>query len=185
MQKFKMGSPSWGEMTLGNSGKKMKEIGCFVTSLSMLDNRTPDIVLDILNRNNAFNNKALLLSDVAAKALGMKYKGKSTKAPNFPCVAETDAYSNIGIPSHFFVYLEPRKIIDPIDGQEKPNPYNIVSYRLFKEKKEEPVEIPTPLPIPPVDISKVEVEREPKWLERLWLKIIGFLLGLKNFIRRN
>jgi hypothetical protein len=48
-----------------------------------------------------------------------------------PTIAETNHFSGQGFPQHFFVSLPNGQIIDPLDGQQKVNPYNIVSYRQF------------------------------------------------------
>jgi hypothetical protein len=128
----------WKDLKISKTDLTLGEYGCFVVALAMLDGRTPDIILDILNRNQCFNHKGMLLSDLAAKALGLKYKGKKNDNPNIVCIAETNHYANLGIPQHFFVWLGDGRIIDPLDGLIKLNPYHIVSFRMFEKKIIEP-----------------------------------------------
>ncbi len=111
--------------------------GCFVVSLAMLDGRTPPEVADIIKNAGGFASGGLLISDVAASALGLEYNGKSDK-PDGVCIAETDHYKNQGYPQHFFVYLGNGLINDPLlDHGETVNNYRIKSYRLFRPKGEQ------------------------------------------------
>jgi len=145
MKNWSMKDKRWGEMKIGNTQLKLKDYGCLVVSLSMLADRFPDNVLDILNRNNCFDKNGLLISDLAAKILGLEYLGKGFTLPDHPCIAETNHFAP-KIPQHFFVWLGDSKIIDPLDGKEKINPYHIISFRLFK-RKNKPAEKKSLIPI--------------------------------------
>lgn len=135
MQAYSQVDKRWGNLTIGTTKMTMKAAGCFVVALAILGGRTPDVILDILNRSNAFNKEGMLYSDIAAKVLGMSYKGKITSKPTEPCVCETDHFAYLGIKQHFFIWLnDDNYIIDPLDGLKKLNPYHVVSYRLFQPK---------------------------------------------------
>jgi hypothetical protein len=128
---YKQSDSKWGYLTIGKSKLTLTKDGCYICSLAMLDGRTPDIILGILNRNNAFRSDGALLNDIAAKLLNRTYK-YSTNNPNKICICETNHFKNEGYPQHFFVWLnDGNKINDPLDGKIKNNIYNVVSYRLF------------------------------------------------------
>lgn len=111
----------------------MGVFGCLVTAIASLINRRPDEVLNVLNRNKCFNREGGLDCLQAAKALGRNYQ-KSGRNPGVDCVGETNHFRRAGYPQHFFVVLDNSiHILDPLDGEEKVNPYNVVSYRLFGE----------------------------------------------------
>jgi len=137
VEKFSQNDKRWAHLTLGRTKLTMGEYGCFVVSVAMLDGRAPDLILNILNKNDCFNYKGMLLSDKAARFLGLKYKGKSKLCQEEPCIVETNHFTHIGIPQHFFVWLGGGYIHDPLDGLYKLNPYHIVNYRLFREKPKE------------------------------------------------
>lgn len=144
----------------------MKDFGCFVVSLSILLGQEPRVTLEALNRNNAFTDQGLLLSDVAAKTLGLKYKGKTKVQPKETSIAETDHYAP-AYKSHFFVWDTNGLIIDPLDGKSKPNPYRIVSYRLFTPKAVK--NAPEAKSVANKAIVPVSIERQ----ITLWEKIIA------------
>lgn len=120
----------YGDLTFGG-------FGCFVVSLAMLDGRTPPEVASVLRANNAFASGGLLITEKAKNALGLDYGGKITIPPDRVCIAETDAYKSKGVPQHFFVWLGNGRIHDPLGGENIPNKYNIVSFRLFEPKQQE------------------------------------------------
>jgi len=121
---------------LGTSHYSLKSQGCFVTSLAMLDGRTPPEVNKLLTEQGGFQNGCLLIGSKAADILGLGYDGRVTKDPGTLCIAETNHYKYAGIPQHFFVY-ENGKMADPLDQPSawKDCKYNIVSYRLFGSKE--------------------------------------------------
>jgi len=136
---YSQADKKWAHLKLGDTDLDMKTYGCFVTSLAIIDERPPDEALNILNRNRCFNSDGFLLSDCAAKTLGLSYKGKVKKRPladGLPCVIETSFYAP-AYPQHFCVLLDEHRIVDPLDGKEQFNKYKdkIISYRLFKKKK--------------------------------------------------
>jgi len=128
----------WARMTLGKTRCTMAKYGCFVTAMAMIDERTPDVVLKILNdTGKCFNYEGELYSEIAGHELGLEFDGynKLEYVPDRVCVAETNHYRLVHYPQHFFVWLGDGKIIDSLDGELKPNPYHIVSYRMFRKKK--------------------------------------------------
>lgn len=127
----------WGKLLI-SSNTTMEKAGCFVTSLAMLKDMTPDKVLFLLKSHKCFTREGLLKHPDDAIALDMKYGGMVDKCPNIVCIAETDHYKSVGVPQHFFVWLDENHpiadhplIIDSLDGVKKVNPYNIVSYRIY------------------------------------------------------
>lgn len=121
----------WANRKMGDTHCRMKRYGCFVTALAIVDGRTPDKVLDILNRSNCFTSEGELLSETAAKVLGLEYHGVEEEYPGRACIAETADYANVGVPQHFFVWIGNGNIIDPLDGKIKKECYNVVTYRLI------------------------------------------------------
>jgi hypothetical protein len=119
----------WASLGMGNT---LGKSGCYVVSLSMILGKTPDNILHILNANDCFNNGALL-NDKAARVLGLKYKWlpPDSSVVSYPIIGETDHWAHEGFPQHFFVCLDHNFIVDPLNGETKTNPYNIVSYRKF------------------------------------------------------
>jgi len=113
-----------GNLTIG-------KYGCFITCLSMLDGRTPDVVLKILKADGALTSQGLLISKKAADSLGFIYKGVTSWRPRIPCIAETHDFKKFGFAQHFFVWLGNGLIIDSLDGKTKTLPYKVASYRLF------------------------------------------------------
>jgi len=126
--------PKWKDLTIGKTGLKVGDYGCFVCALSYISGLEVDLCLKILNDNDCFTEKGLLASDLAAKALCLSYGGKVLKKQKSLCIAETDHFAKKGYPQHFFAWLGTGEIVDPLDGKKKSNPYQIVSYRLFKKK---------------------------------------------------
>lgn len=104
----------------------------------MLAGIAPDIVNAALKAGNGFADGALVKWDVAARLLGLPYDSQRTSPVLSPCIAETDHYKNKGVPQHFFVWLGNGRIIDPLDGKEKPDStYRIVGYRNIGTKGED------------------------------------------------
>jgi len=130
-------NPVWAGLELGKSGLKMKDFGCLVTCLAMLLEKSPDIILNLLNKANAFTDKGILYWQVAAKTLDFFFDGIAKQLPSityFPVITETNHFAKKGIPQHFYILLDGKNCIDPLDGVKKLNPYNIVSYRLIRKK---------------------------------------------------
>lgn len=136
MKYYSQRDKAWSGVKLGFGSTTIGNYGCFITALSMLIEKTPNITNEILKKGGAFNGD-LLISDKAAVALDLEYLGKTTTKPKeFPTIAEVDMSPSAGKQQHFVVMLKD-KIIDPWTGSERPlNTYPIVSYRLFKLKNE-------------------------------------------------
>ena len=152
MKHYSQRNLRWRWQKLGRCRDTIGQSGCFITALcNLADTKikdpkgrlrecTPGILdwratVDRLYRRNCWvDNKAF------AKLLGLEYNGKSTKAPNYNCIAVTNHFQYVGINQHFFVYLTNGRIIDSLDGKEKDNPYHIVSYRAFKNPREKDCE---------------------------------------------
>jgi hypothetical protein len=95
----------------------------------------------MLFRGGGYSRGCLVNSPKAAEILELQYDGKTLTKPNFICVAETHDLNN-GRGQHFFVFLPiggGDYMLDPWEKPDKitikPLTYNIVSYRLFHERK--------------------------------------------------
>lgn len=105
----------------------------------MLAGITPDKANDILKQALAFNG-ALIISDKAAKALGLDYSPPPRSKQFQPyrlCIAEVDFSPSPGEQQHFVVYDPDNRIfLDPWTGSKEPfSKYEVVSYRLFTNPK--------------------------------------------------
>lgn len=132
MIQFSQKDKRWANLTIGETNLKMSAFGCYITSIAMIDGRTPDIVLSILNKSKCFNDNGALFNYQAAKALVLYYGGRVLPPVHKVFIAETDHFAEEGFPQHFFLWLnQDNLIIDPLDGEKKINPYNIISCRLW------------------------------------------------------
>ena len=159
-----MKDKGWGNLKIGQTDLRLKTHGCYVIALSILVGKYPNVVLKKLNQNFCFDKDGKLLNEKAAKVLGFeeyRWLPPDTKLTE-PITAETDHYVDKGIPQHFFIALPNGNIIDPLDGGIKPNPYKIISYRLFKKKDVFPARPPEPdiAPTAPATERLKELERE-------------------------
>lgn len=125
----------WGNKRLGNSSYTLGLEGCFVTSLAMIDGRTPLVVNNLLTQNGGLTAGGLVIHNAAAKILGLKYNGVTTQKQYWLAIAETNYYANLGFPTHFFVWLGDGQIVDPLDGKQKKNSYPITEYFLYDNGK--------------------------------------------------
>jgi hypothetical protein len=124
----------WKDLELAK-GVTIGDSGCYLTCLSMLVEKTPDIVLKILKAKKAINSQGMLLHPADGLALGFKKYSKEllNYKPTLDCIAETDFYAP-NYPQHFFVVLANGSICDPLKGEiEAKNKYekNIRSYRVY------------------------------------------------------
>ena len=134
MRYFSQKHRDWANMTLGESGKTMAKVGCYVTSICMLVERSPDLVLPVLNEAECFTDEGALLNEKAAQVLNMIYS-KIYSNPGKKCICETDHFKSKGSPQHFFMWMNQGQFIcDPLDGIIKHNKYNIVSYRCWDRR---------------------------------------------------
>lgn len=140
MQYLNQRDKRWSSIKLGFGTSTIGSHGCFLTCLSMIVDKTPPEVNEILKKAGAFY-KDLIISDKAAAALGLRYLGKETdinKPPTwYPSIKEVDMSPAPGKTQHFVlrILFDGRKrIIDPWTGQvQKIDFYPFTSYRLFKK----------------------------------------------------
>lgn len=143
MTPYSQKDPRWASHFLGNSRLTIKAAGCVITSLGMMVNKNPDEINTILRNGKAFPagnprnsaEGAIVIWQPAARLLDLDYDPSSTRPVKTPCLALTDHYAKTGYPTHFFIYLGNNRIIDPLDGQEKNNPYRIIGYRNLSPKE--------------------------------------------------
>ena len=129
----------WGDIKIGHTNLVMSKDGCLIVSLSILFNTPPNVVLGLLNKAEAFTDKGMLYWSVASKVLNFIFDGIADKLPSItylPVIAETNHFAGAGFPQHFFVMLDGKECVDPLDGKIKTNPYKIVSYRLIRKKSD-------------------------------------------------
>ncbi len=125
--------PQWKDLTIGDTKLTLEKYGCYICAIAFMKGQSPDVVLEILNRNHCFTISGKLDNYQAAKALGMTYN-YMTVNPDHACVVETNQFKGNGYPQHFFVWLNDGEgnIMDPLDGEIKKCQYNMVSYRIWE-----------------------------------------------------
>lgn len=138
MEHLSQRDTQWGEMTLGRSTSKTKDFGCKMVSLAMMSYISPWECNQRLLTGGAFSGD-LISDEAAATALSLTYSGKklvgAIPSPTTPCIAEVDMSPAPGKTQHFVVWLGNGLIIDPWTGTKVVNPYQIISWRFFVEKK--------------------------------------------------
>jgi hypothetical protein len=134
---LKQSDPRWGSLRLGTGNGTIGQVGCFITALSSLAHTTPDVTNKLMTEQGGYLYGNLVVSSKAARILDLPYEGRVASSPlqTRLCIAETNHFAP-RVPQHFFVWLGDGRIMDPLDGQIKSNPYKLVSFRLFGEKKE-------------------------------------------------
>lgn len=115
----------WRFKQLGFCNTTIGSNGCAITCLGMLCGKRPDEVNQILRNNGGFVNGCLVWWQKACNLLGLKFYGISNKATRFPTIARVRMSRG---EMHFVIVLSNNKIVDPLDGKEKINPYPIVEY---------------------------------------------------------
>lgn len=149
MKQYSQKNLRWKWQKLGTCNTTIGKAGCFVTSLANLADTelkdpkgkvreaNPSIVDWVATVKGLYAHRCLVVSKTFAKLLNLEYKGKSSKKPSYPCIMETDHYAYCNICQHFCVSFPDGDIIDSLDWKpkKKKNPYNVVSYRLFRNKK--------------------------------------------------
>lgn len=124
----------WGKLKINKTNTTLQDMGCFITALSYLAGVTPDVGLKKLEEGKAFN-KDLIISDKAAKALGLQYLGKfpPNYSHSFTTIAEVDFNPATQATEQHFVIIKPGgEILDPWTGGEPAKKYKIISIRAFK-----------------------------------------------------
>jgi hypothetical protein len=122
----------------------MRTYGCLICSLAIITGITPNNILNELmsKRSFCFNKDGLLVDVLAAQTLKAKgwlkegvYQQLPANTPvSAPIIAMTGDNAHLGFPTHFFVLLPDKMMIDPLDPptpKAKPLTYNVVNQRLF------------------------------------------------------
>jgi hypothetical protein len=138
MELYSQKDPKYRNLKVGFGTQTIGQVGCFLCSLSMISEIEPPEANERLKKNGGYSGN-LIKSAEAAKALGLEYGGRVSNNNKFPCIMETNHYKSKGVPQHFVVMTDATHILDPLDYpvKEKKNKYNIISYRLFKQKNME------------------------------------------------
>lgn len=125
---------------LGTCASTIKQQGCFITSICNLleyynqRTLTPPELNQICKSKGFYVSGCSLVAPSVATYFGAAYE-RTLKLPDIVCIAETNNYAKLGVPSHFFLYNPKTKLrLDPLDSKPtwETNTYNIVSYRVFK-----------------------------------------------------
>jgi hypothetical protein len=128
-------NPRYKGIKLGNGNDLFQNYACFTCCLSYMVDKDPLLVMDKLKKNGGYSG-SLIVSDKAAKILGLKYLGKDTNINNMPTWSPSIKEVLLGKSQHFVVRLITngvRKIYDPWTNEYLDiNHYKFVSYRLFK-----------------------------------------------------
>ena len=117
---YSQNDPRWKDIKIGKTPFTIGEIGCFLTSLAMIDERTPDIINTIFitdrvyddgdgKYDNDLTDDNLIIPSKAAQSLNLTYKGILYNNPKKMCVVEMLT----GIkryPTHFALWFGNGKI---------------------------------------------------------------------------
>jgi hypothetical protein len=139
MKFYSQSDTRWGYYKLGTCNTTIKGGGCFIVCYAMLADKTPAEVNTLFKNKGGYASGCLVVQSKCSAILGLEDNGRTTKKPNHICIAETNHYKSKGVPQHFYIWNPNGNIVDPLDKNPtwKKNPYNIVSYRLVKQIKEE------------------------------------------------
>jgi hypothetical protein len=127
-------NPRYKGIKLGNSTLSFQNYGCFTVCLAYLVKKDPLEVHEKLKKGGAYSG-ALIISEKAAKVLGLKYFGIERNINNMPNWTPSIKEVQLGKSQHFVVRITNGKkmIWDPWLGKELPlNYYKFKSYRNFK-----------------------------------------------------
>jgi len=127
MQLYSQSDPRWQFAPLGFSSLTIGADGCLLTALSSLVDKTPPQVNTLLRQAQAFSG-ALIIPNLAAKTLGLLYDATFSEQKFTPTIGCTDFFEKTNHTQHFFIVLDAQKILDPLDGTIKTNPYPIRSF---------------------------------------------------------
>lgn len=121
--------PRWANHQLGRCpNETFASGGCVITGLATIAGLNPVQINDKLLNNYGYSSGCLVNWAKAAILLGLDYDVNRTSQVFDLALAETNHYAPKA-PQHFFIIFRNGRIIDPLDGKEKANPYRIVSYR--------------------------------------------------------
>jgi hypothetical protein len=118
--------PRWGNLPInGNPNYLMKDYGCLITDLAEIAGVEPSAALKQL----AFNVAEVNWSSVGNIGLELIESGAYDNAKvlkyieeNGQCIVRVDWDGNPGTSkdTHFVIYTGNKRLLDPIDGKEKP-----------------------------------------------------------------
>ncbi len=137
MRAYKQTNSRWKNKRLGTCNVTIGTHGCFVVALSMLADKRPDEVNDLLRDKGGYSQGCLVNSSKAARILGLDYLAKTiyesiAKDYSDWIICETDFYKKNGYNQHFFLKnLKTNEQLDPLGGSVI---YPVVSFRLFRKK---------------------------------------------------
>jgi hypothetical protein len=125
----------WSGQKLGTCSVTIGSQGCACTSVSILCDKTPDVVNNILKANGGYINGCLMNWSKAASLFGLEYATATNRAIKYPTIAEVDFNPNTTTKEqHFVVVLDENTMIDPWVGEQMGYVYKIISYRNLSPK---------------------------------------------------
>lgn len=120
----------WGDITIGNSNSKLKDVGCTLTALSMLAGTTPDVLNAKLTAVNGFQDDKIIWTAINKTDLLIRFPdmGRHYSYDNDAvseainkyggCLVEVDYDGVTSTPSdrHWILYIGNGQAIDPWNG---------------------------------------------------------------------
>ena len=129
----------WAGEQLGTCLTTIGLNGCALLCVSMLAGKDPLEVNEILKNNYGYSKGCLVNWNKAAILFDLPYSTVRSNPIRYPCIIETDHYKSVGLRQHFFIMLNQKEMIDPLDKNPIPRQiyYRIVSYRNLSIKESE------------------------------------------------
>ena len=128
MLRYSQKDPQWANFLVGRiHGFPMKQIGCIVTALAIILQKSPVVVLKSLLVYNCFDDNGIMDEEKVAELLGLKFdRLPAETVVTKPLIAETNFWGG----KHFFV-VTPTEKIDTLTGEAPLHDYPIVQYLDF------------------------------------------------------
>lgn len=135
MQLYSQRDPAYDRKLIGKSKLTIHGYGCLLVSMANLYQRPP---LEIMTIPGAFTTEGLAVTGTIARACGGESLPATATPPRGWCIAMTNKYASVGVPTHFFLVNAQLGLqVDPLDFPAIPEPisYPIVEYRPFSNTK--------------------------------------------------
>jgi len=130
MQIYCQRDKRWAGIKLGNCQSTIGDYGCALCCVSMLCDKTPNKVNNILRANAGYVKGCLMNWGRAASLFGLKYNSVTSRPIKYPTIAEVDFNPKTKTKEqHFVIVLDENTMIDPWTGYQSQYIYKIISYR--------------------------------------------------------
>lgn len=127
---------------LGTCTDTIAKSGCKLVCYSILTGIEP------LEMNRRFVDAGVFVQGCliddrrAIDLLGLQFDPRRDLVVKYPTIGCTNFYANKGVPQHFFVIIDSKTILDPLDGAMKAiDTYPIISYRNVTTNDQIPEEV--------------------------------------------